>query len=60
MDDLESNISARNKRKSVSLKKKNAGLVKYYGEFVEKKEKEKILVVWVSTQSRIIRNTRKI
>ena len=60
MDDLESNISTRNKRKGVSKKKKIAGLVKYDRELVEKKKKEKILVVWASTYGRILRNTRKI
>ncbi len=60
MDDLESNISTRNKRKGVSKKKKIAELVKYDRELVEKKKKEKILVVWASTYGRILRNTRKI
>ncbi len=60
MGELRSKTSAWNKRKSVSRKKKTAGLVQDDGELVEKGEKENVLEVRVSTRGRIIRNTCKI
>ncbi len=59
MGELRSKTSARNKEKGVSRKKKTAGLVQDDGELVEKREKEKVLEVRVSTRGRIIRNSRK-
>ena len=47
------------KGKGVSKKKNTAGLVQDDRKLVEKKEKEKVLGVWVNTRGRIICNTSK-
>lgn len=47
------------KEKSVSKKKNTAKLVQNNRKLVEKKEKEKVLEVWVSIRSCIICNTSK-
>lgn len=59
MSRLGSKISARNKGKGISRKKRTTGLVQGGVQLVGEREKEKGLEVRVSTRGRIIRNTRK-